>query len=68
MTNNTQLELSLNAKRTQPLNRRKNTRVARAKWWFSQMREAVENAIDWQEGESRGEQIWLAGTDRNVNA
>jgi hypothetical protein len=68
MTNNTQLELSLNAKRTRPLNQRRSSRVARAKWWFSQMRQAVENAVDWHEGESRDEQIWLTGTDRNVNA
>jgi hypothetical protein len=68
MTNNTQLELSLNAKRTGPLNHRKSSRVARAKWWFSQMREAVEKAVDWQDGESRAEQSWLTGTDRNVNA
>jgi hypothetical protein len=68
MTNITQLELSLNAKRSQPRSHHKSSRVARAKWWFSQMREAVENAIDWPEGENRTEQIWLAGTDRNANA
>ena len=68
MTKNTQLELSLNAKRIQPRNHRQNGRVARGRWWFSQMRQAVEKAVDWPEGENGAQQIWLAGADRNANA
>ena len=68
MTNNTQLELSLKAMRIQPPIHRQSGRVARGRWWFSQMRQAVEKAVDWPEGENGAQQIWLAGTDRNARA
>ena len=35
-------------------------RIARAAWWFAQMREVVERAMDWNPvGEPRPEQIWI---------
>jgi len=42
-------------------------RVARAAWWFAQMREVVERAMDWNAiGEPRPEQIWIPGATREV--
>lgn len=42
-------------------------RVARANWWFTQMRDAVGRAIDWSAmPEPRPEQIWMPGTHREV--
>ena len=42
-------------------------RIARAGWWFAQMRDIVESAMDWQAaGEPRPEQIWIPGTNREV--
>jgi hypothetical protein len=69
MTTNTQLELGLKAKNVHPAQHRQVTRVARAKWWFNQMRETVEKAIDWQtEPAPRAEQIWMTGTHRSPQA
>ena len=48
MTTNEQLELGFNGTQARIFGRRRETRVARAKWWFAKMREAVENAMDWQ--------------------
>jgi hypothetical protein len=72
MTNatNEQLELGFN-----PDNRcrgsnggaRPENRITRATWWFSQMREVVERAMDWSAaGEPRPEQIWIPGAAREV--
>jgi len=42
-------------------------RTSRAAWWFAQMREVVERAMDWNAvGEPRPEQIWIPGTTREV--
>ncbi|MGA9453716.1 MAG: hypothetical protein WBW41_20500 [Verrucomicrobiia bacterium] len=42
-------------------------RVARATWWFAQMRQIVERAMDWNAaGEPRPEQIWIPGATREV--
>jgi hypothetical protein len=42
-------------------------RIARAAWWFAQMREVVERAMDWSAvGEPRPEQIWIPGAIREV--
>jgi len=63
--NNEQLELGFNAYKlvTPPKNR-----IARANWWFAQMREAVGRAIDWSAAaEPRPEQIWMPGAHRQVN-
>jgi hypothetical protein len=65
MTTNEQLELGFNGTQSRILGRRRETRVARAKWWFARMRAAVENA--WQEqAPPPPEQIWLAGASRSV--
>ena len=42
-------------------------RIARANWWFTQMRDAVGQAIDWSAvADPRPEQIWMPGTHREV--
>ena len=67
MTTNQQLELGFNGTQTRIPGRRREQRVARAKWWFAKMREAVGNAMDWQnEVPPRPEQIWIPGARREV--
>ena len=67
MTTNEQLELGFNGTPARSLGRRRETRVARAQWWFAKMREAVENAMDWQTAnEPRPQQIWMPGANREV--
>ena len=42
-------------------------RIARAGWWFAQMRDIVERAMDWETaGEPRPEQIWIPGATREI--
>jgi hypothetical protein len=65
MTTTNQLELGFNGTQSRILGRRREQRVARAKWWFAKMRAAVENA--WQEqSQSRPEQVLFAGVNRRV--
>ena len=65
MTTNEQLELGFNAMQNRNFGRRRETRVARARWWFAKMRAAVENA--WQEqAQPQPEQIWIPGTHREL--
>ncbi len=65
MTTTNQLELGFNGTQSRILGRRRETRVARAKWWFAKMRAAVENA--WQEQTSaRPEQIMFTGVNREI--
>ena len=65
MTTNEQLELGFNGTQSRILGRRREQRMARARWWFDKMRAAVENAMDWQDAEqSRPEQIWMPGANR----
>ena len=69
MTNatNEQLELGFNGLKRLTGHKRRQGRVARAAWWFAQMREAVERAMDWNAaGEPRPEQIWIPGAARQV--
>ena len=67
MTTNEQLELGFNGTQTRIPGRRRETRVARAQWWFARMREAVENAMDWQnEAPAHAEQIWMPGANRTL--
>jgi hypothetical protein len=40
-------------------------RIARAGWWFAQMRDIVERAME-VAGEPRPEQIWIPGANREV--
>jgi hypothetical protein len=39
--------------------------IARAGWWFTQMRDIVERAME-ATGEPRPEQIWIPGASREV--
>ena len=67
MTTNQQLELGFNATQRR-IHGRREQRAARANWWFATMREAVENALQWEEAmQPRPEQIKLAGINREVN-
>lgn len=67
MMTNTQLELGLSTKNRRSRHGRRRTRATRARWWFSQMRNAVEKAVDWQtEPAHHPEQIWLAGARRSI--
>jgi hypothetical protein len=69
MTTNEQLELGFNGTQTRIFGRRREQRMARAQWWFAKMREAVENAMDWQNaGQPRPEQIWMPGANRELKA
>jgi len=45
---NQQLELGFGGAKTKTLPSRHESRIQRAAWWFARMREAVNNAIDWQ--------------------
>jgi hypothetical protein len=69
MTNATdnQLELGFNpdsqCRGTHPA--RREGRIARAGWWFVQMRDIVERAME-TAGEPRPEQIWIPGASREV--
>jgi len=56
---NQQLEISLKSsacRRPMPLRQR---RVARARWWFSQMRRAVDEAIEWKPASPQANQTRL---------
>ena len=69
MTNatNEQLELGFNGIKLLTNAVPRQGRVARATWWFAQMREIVERAMDWNAaGEPRPEQIWIPGATREV--
>jgi hypothetical protein len=69
MTTNEQLELGFNATQARIFGRRRETRVARAQWWFARMRAAVANAVDWPNGgPSRPEQILFPGANRELKA
>jgi hypothetical protein len=60
-TTNGQMELGFNGLRLTGKARGRQGRIARASWWFAQMREIVNRAA-----EPRPEQIWMAGTTRQV--
>ena len=65
MTTDQQLELGFNGTQARIFGRPRETRVARAQWWFAQMRAAVAGAMDWPaSGQPRGEQIVLPGVNR----
>jgi len=65
--NNEQLELGFSGLPPQANSTRREGRIARANWWFAKMREAVENAMDWQAAsQPRPEQIWMPGANRQV--
>jgi len=45
--NNQQLEITLPAAACRRPGNYRHRRVARARWWFSQMRRVVDEAIEW---------------------
>lgn len=46
---------------------RRQRRLQQAAWWFNQMREAVDRALDWQgTPPPRPEQTWLPDTRREL--
>ncbi len=61
---NEQLELGFNGAKicVKPTGRK--GRIARAGWWFAQMRSVVSRATE--AGEPRPEQIWIPGASREV--
>lgn len=64
---NEQMELGYDGVKLQVPPTRRQSRTARAAWWFSQMRRVVDNAIDWQSApEARAEQRWFSGTHREI--
>jgi hypothetical protein len=67
MTSNQQLELGLNGGRMRHAGTRSEQRAVRAAWWFARMRQAVDNAFDWQPvPEPRAEQTEIPGTHREI--
>jgi len=61
---NEQLELGFNGVRLPATARGRKGRVARASWWFAQMRDIVSRAVE--TAEPRPEQIWMPGATREV--
>jgi len=62
-----QLELGFNGLRPSATAARQEGRIARAGWWFDQMRGIVERAMDWEAaGAPRPEQIWMPGAAREL--
>jgi hypothetical protein len=66
MTNATNEQLELGFSGVQ-IRARREGRVARANWWFAQMRDIARRAMDWETaGQPRPEQIWIPGANREV--
>lgn len=64
---NEQMELGFGGAKLAVQGGRREGKIQRAAWWFAQMRQIVNSAMDWQPaGEPRPEQIWLPGEDRQV--
>ena len=61
---NEQLELGLNGAKLCVKATGHKGRIARAGWWFTQMRDIVNRAVE--PGEPRPEQIWMPGANREV--
>jgi hypothetical protein len=59
-----QMELGFNGIRLAGQAKGRQGRIARASWWFAQMREIVNRAVE--SAEPRPEQMWMAGTTRQV--
>jgi len=64
--NNEQLELGINGNKLTGYPAAWSRR-ARANWWFTQMRNIVSRAMDWETADQpRPEQIWIPATHREV--
>ena len=65
--NNEQLELGIQGKHPAVSTPSFRNRRARADWWFTQMRNIVSRAIDWETAAApRPEQISIPGAHREV--
>ena len=60
-----QLELGFNGIQPRLNPARREGRIARAGWWFAQMRDIVGRAME-AAGEPRPEQIWIPGASREI--
>ncbi len=64
---NQQMELGFSGQKLLTRSGRRERRMTRAKWWFTNMRQIVDRAMDWQaEAEPRPEQTWLPEANRQV--
>lgn len=64
---NQQMELGFSGQKLLTRSGRRERRMTRAKWWFTNMRQIVDRAMDWQAAaEPRPEQTWLPGANRQV--
>jgi hypothetical protein len=55
-----QMELGLGKAQGCRSSQRPQRRMSRANWWFQQMREVVDRAVDWRPAPpARPEQIWF---------
>jgi hypothetical protein len=62
-----QLELGFNGARLQP-QQRQSRGTNRAAWWFRQMREVVDRAVEWTPPPpARPQQTWFANTHRECS-
>ena len=61
---NEQMELGFNGAKLCVKPTGRHGRIARAGWWFQQMRDIVSHAVE--PGEPRPEQIWIPGATREV--
>jgi hypothetical protein len=60
-----QMELGFGGANRCPRVVRRERRLNRARWWFDQMRQVVERAMDWEAAPRfQPEQIWLPEPDR----
>jgi len=61
ITDQNQLELGFNGIKATAVARRERPRITRSRWWFEQMRQAVDRAMDWEPNHpGRPEQMRLA--------
>jgi hypothetical protein len=64
---NEQLELGFAGVKPRATVTRREGKIARANWWFNQMRDIVERAMDWETAaQPRPEQTWIPGANREV--
>lgn len=69
LTSQRQLELELENARAFQIAMRRPQRVSRAQWWFQQMRQVVDQALEWQPASAgRPEQVWLPLPSRRQSA
>jgi hypothetical protein len=67
MTTNQQLELGFNGTQPRIFGQRRERRVARAQWWFAQMRAAVAEAMTWPPaGQPPAEPMLFPGASRDA--